>query len=245
MRYKNVFHYNANPRRGRKSEPDQQDWLDFQDQATLQQSRVVGHWRTDQNSYLPRGRDTKGHWVVYFLSDLGEGVSLSQRPAAPRSVAGMTDGDFLSRLAGPGASGGIDRPTAGESVVLSLRQGKRHAEFARHDAQGGGRGFWTWWCSITGKIRRDLFHGIGARGPGGCYGLTEFSELFVRGFLRARSYSRRRLKHMPLAWTRSSPRSWRAVFSREGSAGVVAGRGGTGWSKGLATTVFCTPLIGA
>jgi hypothetical protein len=30
-------------------------------------------------------------------------------------------------------------------------------------------------------------------------GLTEFSELFVRGFLRARSYFWRHLKHMPLA----------------------------------------------
>ena len=42
---------------------------------------------------------------------------------------------------------------------------------------------------FNGKINsRDLFHGLVHAAQVGLMGLTEFSELFVRGFLRSRSY---------------------------------------------------------
>jgi len=60
---------------------------------------------------------------------------------------------------------------------------------------------------FNGKITgRDLFHGLVHAAQVNALGVTEFTELFVRGFLRSRSYFLVPLRPTHSVWTRNSRR---------------------------------------
>lgn len=237
MRYKNVFHFNANHRQGRKSGPDQQDWLDFQGPATLQQgesSAIGGPIRVHTYQEVEIQKAI-GWFTSYLTSERACHYPNGRR--LPDQWREMMDGYFepalldqvrVVELTGRRLANPWFYPCAREKGMRDLPDMTHKAAVTFLDVV----------VFNNGKITsRDLFHGLVHVAQVHVMGLTEFSELFVRGFLRARSYFLAPLKAHAFgldAKFAANPgvrfsvegevREWR----RDGRYGVVKGIGDDG-----------------
>jgi hypothetical protein len=187
LRYKNGSHSGGNFTRNGEAGSAGQDWLDFQKQARLQYagSSASGEAITVQTYEEAEIQKAVGWFTSYLTSERECHYSSGRHLETEwREMMGgyfepaLLDQVRVVELTDRRLENPWFYPCAKEKGTRNLSDMVHKAAVTFLDV-----------VVFNGKISsRDLFHGLVHVAQVHVMGLTEFSELFVRGFLRARSY---------------------------------------------------------
>ena len=181
----NAFHPNGGPQQKSKPGAEFEQWRDERDRAKNETRPAIGGPITSQ-TYEETEIQKAITWFTSYLVSERESYFTVGQPLHGEwreSVDGFFEAALLDQVRVVELA---DRRVANPWFYPAAREkGVRHLPDITHKAAVTFLDV----VVFNGKITsRDLFHGLVHAAQVKVLGVTEFTELFVRGFLRARSY---------------------------------------------------------
>ena len=182
----NAFHSNEGPQQKSKPAAEFEEWRDEPAPVKSSESRpAIGGPITSQTYQETEIQKAIAWFTSYLFSERESYFAVGQplRGEWRESMDGFFEAALLDQVRVVELA---DRRVANPWFYPAAREkGVRHLPDITHKAAVTFLDVVVFNGKITG---RDLFHGLVHAAQVNVLGVTEFTELFVRGFLRARSY---------------------------------------------------------